>query len=58
MFRKLVITLAALFSTAALVFGQQLPALPNDPETKVGKLDNGMTYYLRRNERPTTTAES
>ena len=57
MFRKLVITLAALFSTAALVFGQQLPALPNDPETKVGKLDNGMTYYIRHNDKPANRAE-
>ena len=57
MFRKFVITAAALFSTAALVFGQQLPALPNDPETKVGKLDNGMTYYIRHNDKPANRAE-
>ena len=57
MFRKFVITAAALFSTAALVFGQQLPALPNDPQTKVGKLDNGMTYYIRHNDKPANRAE-
>src|SRR5690554_2924704 len=26
--------------------------LPNDPNVRVGKLDNGLTYYIRHNERP------
>ena len=26
--------------------------LPLDPEVRVGKLDNGMTYYIRHNEKP------
>ena len=31
--------------------------LPNDPETRVGKLDNGLTYYIRHNEKPENRAE-
>ena len=31
--------------------------LPNDPETRVGKLDNGLTYYIRHNEKPAQRAE-
>lgn len=31
--------------------------LQNDPAVKVGKLDNGMTYYIRHNEKPAQRAE-
>ena len=48
---------AVLFSTAALASGQQMPVLPNDPAAKVGKLDNGMTYYIRHNDKPAGRAE-
>ena len=48
---------AALFSAAALGNAQQLQQLPNDPETRVGKLDNGLTYYIRHNEKPAQRAE-
>lgn len=48
---------AVLFSTAALANGQQMPVLPNDPAAKVGKLDNGMTYYIRHNDKPAGRAE-
>ena len=30
----------------------QMPPVPNDPQTRVGKLDNGLTYYIRHNEHP------
>lgn len=26
--------------------------LPNDPNVKIGKLDNGLTYYIRKNTKP------
>ena len=48
---------AALLSASVLSFGQQLQNLPNDPATKVGKLENGMTYYIRHNDKPTQRAE-
>lgn len=52
--RKFLLTAAALF-TAVIAFGQQ--PLPNDPEVKTGKLDNGMTYYIRHNALPEGRAE-
>ena len=54
--KRIIICIAA-FLTAAIAFGQQPQALPNDPAVKVGKLDNGMTYYLRHNDKPAQRAE-
>ena len=31
--------------------------LPVDPQVRKGKLDNGLTYYIRRNKRPENRAE-
>lgn len=31
--------------------------MPNDPEIRTGKLDNGMTYYIRKNDKPAGMAE-
>ena len=52
--KRLFIFIAAIF-TAATMFGQT--PLPNDPETRIGKLENGMTYYIRHNEQPAQRAE-
>ena len=52
--KRLFITLAAL--VAATVAFAQTP-LPNDPAVKVGKLENGMTYYIRHNDQPAQRAE-
>lgn len=54
--KKILIVAAALFS-AAICFGQGIQALPNDPNVKTGKLDNGMTYYIRHNDKPAQRAE-
>ena len=35
----------------------QLPPLPMDAEVRYGKLDNGLTYYIRHNELPKDRAE-
>ena len=32
-------------------------ALPMDPNVRYGKLDNGMTYYIRHNEKPENRAD-
>ena len=55
--KKILILAAALFSAAVLGNAQQLQQLPNDPETRIGKLDNGLTYYIRHNEKPAQRAE-
>lgn len=33
------------------------PAIPADPAVTVGKLDNGLTYYIRKNAKPAKRAE-
>ncbi|MCQ2114626.1 MAG: insulinase family protein [Bacteroidales bacterium] len=48
-------TLAAAFLCTAAAFAQN--PLPNDPAVKVGKLDNGMTYYIRHNDKPAQRCE-
>ena len=37
---------------AAMAFAQQMPPIPIDPAVRIGKLDNGLTYYIRHNEEP------
>lgn len=32
-------------------------AIPNDPNVKIGKLPNGLTYYIRKNTEPKNRAE-
>ena len=51
--RKLVLLVSALL--CAVFIGnaqQQVPELPIDPAVRYGKLDNGLTYYIRHNEEP------
>ena len=51
--RKLLFSLVALFICAMSVSAQDpTAALPLDPEVRIGKLDNGLTYYIRHNEKP------
>ena len=54
--KRIFILIAALL-VATISFGQQPQALPNDPDVKVGKLENGMTYYIRHNDKPAQRAE-
>ena len=46
--------LAALaFLAGAMCFAQQqMPPLPIDSAVRIGKLENGLTYYVRHNEEP------
>ncbi len=52
--KRFFLTLAAAF-VALITFGQQL--LPVDPSIRIGKLDNGLTYYIRHNDKPAQRAE-
>ena len=52
--KKLFFTIAMLF-VVVVTFGQT--QLPNDPTVKVGKLENGLTYYIRHNALPAERAE-
>ncbi|TCD01245.1 M16 family metallopeptidase [Pedobacter psychroterrae] len=33
------------------------PLIPNDPNVKIGRLSNGLTYYIRKNTEPNKRAE-
>ena len=49
---------ALLIVTGVLtVSAQQMPPIPVDPDVKIGKLDNGLTYYIRHNAWPEQRAE-
>jgi len=51
--------LSALFVVAMAIssFAQQAMPCPVDPNVRIGKLDNGMTYYIRHNEKPAKRAD-
>ena len=46
--------LLTLISTVAMTAQDlsQLPSVPVDPDVRIGKLDNGLTYYIRHNNWP------
>ncbi|UKK48341.1 insulinase family protein [Prevotella sp. E9-3] len=39
------------------LFAQQMPPIPVDSDIRMGKLDNGLTYYIRHNAWPEQRAE-
>ena len=42
---------------AVTSFAQMAMPCPKDPNVRVGKLDNGLTYYIRHNEKPAQRAD-
>ena len=51
--RKLFFALVALMIGVTSIYAQDpMAPLPMDPAVRVGKLDNGLTYYIRHNEKP------
>jgi len=55
--RFLVSALMLTVSTIAMVAQEmQMPPIPVDPDVRIGRLDNGLTYYLRHNEWPEKVA--
>ncbi len=53
--RGILLTIIAWLAIALTIAAEQ--ALPFDPELRVGRLDNGITYYIRHNEQPKGRAE-
>ena len=49
--RKFLVAAMMLFATAPAVLAQDM-AVPNDTAVRTGKLDNGLTYYVRNNNYP------
>ena len=52
--KKLTLTLIAVLALSATLLAQQ--AMPFDPNVRRGKLENGLTYYIRHNEKPAQRA--
>lgn len=57
--KKLTMLFAALLAVGSLAAQglDPMQPIPQDPEARVGRLDNGMTYYLRHNEKPKGQAD-
>ena len=49
--------LLTIASTMGMMAQMQMPAVPVDPDVRIGKLDNGLTYYIRYNNWPEQRAE-
>ena len=52
--KKLMMAALTLMCSAAVMAQQPIPT---DPEVRIGKLDNGLTYYIRHNAWPEQRAE-
>jgi zinc protease len=48
--RMFVAALTLLCSAVMVAQEMQMPPIPVDPAVRMGKLDNGLTYYIRHNE--------
>ena len=55
--KKLILSVLFVAAMAISSFAQQAMPCPMDPNVRVGKLDNGLTYYIRHNEKPSGRAD-
>ena len=55
--KKVFLTLLSVLAICLTASAQQAMPTPLDPNVRYGKLDNGMTYYIRHNEKPTQRAD-
>ena len=58
-FAKRIFSALLFFGCAVIAWAQQpqMPPIPTDPNVRIGKLDNGLTYYIRHNELPKERAD-
>ena len=56
---KILVSFLVIACAIAQIVNAQDPEakLPMDPQVKVGKLDNGLTYYIRQNRKPENKVE-
>lgn len=55
--KRIYLFVAALFIATFSSFAQQqMPPIPVDKDVRIGKLDNGLTYYIRKNNLPENQA--
>ena len=55
--KKLLMSLSAAVIGILGVNAQGMPEIPADSALRVGRLDNGLTYYIRHNETPKGQAD-
>ena len=55
-FRKTMLLLGSVMMCWGVMSAQDMP-IPVDKDVRIGKLDNGMTYYIRHNETPKGQAD-
>ena len=55
--KKLTTLILAVFAMLTASVAQQVMPCPFDPNVRMGTLDNGMTYYIRHNEKPAQRAD-
>ena len=55
--KSLLMLLAGVLMFPAMAVAQQMPPIPVDTTVRIGKLPNGLTYYIRHNEYPKGQAE-
>ena len=54
---KKLFSILVLLLIAVVTMAQQMPPIPVDKDVKIGKLPNGLTYYIRHNAWPENRAE-
>lgn len=54
--KRFFIAAALMMMSVTALMAQQLPPIPKDENVRVGKLDNGLTYYIRNNNWPENKA--
>ena len=54
--KRLTLTIMAMLALSATMFAQQARPVPFDKDVRRGKLENGLTYYIRHNEKPAQRA--
>ena len=50
--KRQLMALLVLVACAMTTFAQQIPPIPVDQQVRIGKLENGLTYYIRQNNYP------
>ena len=55
--RKLFLLVAVAAVTVCGMHAQMMPQITPDAQYRIGKLDNGLTYYIRHNEYPKDVAD-
>lgn len=57
LFRGFLAVALLLCCSFQMASAQQMPPIPTDPNVRIGKLSNGLTYYIRKNALPEKRAD-